>query len=92
MNIPTLGALCYWKQERKSRSDQPGLGIFAFILGIATYLSTLVPCLLFVYAALTIVSEDPLAFLTVVSYMGMVILHILVITTVARAITYSRTI
>lgn len=77
---------------KKSRSDQPGLGIFAFILGIATYLSTLVPCLLFVHAALKIVSEDPHTFLTVVSYMGMVIMHILVMTAVARAITYSRTI
>lgn len=77
---------------KKSRSDQPGLGIFAFIMGIATYLSTLVPCLLFVYAALKIVSEAPHTFLTVVSYMGMVILHILVMTAVARAITYSRTI
>ena len=77
---------------KKSRSDQPGLGIFAFIMGIATYLATLVPCLLFVHAALKIVSEDPHTFLTVVSYMGMVILHILVITAVARAITYSRTI
>lgn len=77
---------------KKSRSDQPGLGIFAFILGIATYLSTLVPCLLFVHAALKIVSEDPHTFLTVVSYMGMVIMHILVMTAAARAITYSRTI
>ena len=77
---------------KKSRSDQPGLGIFAFIMGIATYLATLVPCLLFVHAALKIVSEDPHTFLTVVSYMGIVILHILVITAVARAITYSRTI